>query len=310
MNSEKVSSEQTGKDNVSMISNEKNLFTFHNSPFTFSDYETGLTYMLARYYSQGYGRFLSPDPGYDYDQLDPMSWNLYSYVRGNPIAFVDPFGLELTNAQKAKLQHLQNIGILTDWREFSKDLTNAITNLDLSDKEGANFAFAVLYSSGLNEFVDWEQVGKENYAVYQAAAQFNVKANIDKFREGIDKLNNLVGGLSALPIKPVSLVTTGVSVWLSAFSYVLSGGDNTYLKDMGIDAGTEIFSNLVELKPSVRRISVGKYGYRYYSDITKRFVKNIEGMEKIAQVKTINAVISIGLSFWANKIHKENHKGK
>ena len=56
------------------------------------DYETGLTYMLARYYSQGYGRFLSPDPGYDYDQLDPMSWNLYSYVRGNPIKSLDPTG--------------------------------------------------------------------------------------------------------------------------------------------------------------------------------------------------------------------------
>ena len=56
------------------------------------DYETGLTYMLARYYSQGYGRFLSPDPGYDYDQLDPISWNLYSYVRGNPIKSLDPTG--------------------------------------------------------------------------------------------------------------------------------------------------------------------------------------------------------------------------
>ena len=58
------------------------------------DYETNLTYMLSRYYSQGYGRFLSPDPGYDYDQLDPMSWNLYSYVRGNPINHFDPTGKE------------------------------------------------------------------------------------------------------------------------------------------------------------------------------------------------------------------------
>ena len=59
------------------------------------DYETDLTYMLARYYSQGYGRFLSPDPGYDYDQLDPMSWNLYSYVRGNPIRFIDLTGMDV-----------------------------------------------------------------------------------------------------------------------------------------------------------------------------------------------------------------------
>jgi len=58
------------------------------------DYETDLTYMLARYYSQGYGRFLSPDPGYDYDQLDPMSWNLYAYVRGNPVVRLDKTGKE------------------------------------------------------------------------------------------------------------------------------------------------------------------------------------------------------------------------
>jgi len=64
------------------------------------DYETNLTYMMARYYSQGYGRFLSPDPGYDYDQLDPMSWNLYSYVRGNPIRFLDLTGMSFTEFQK------------------------------------------------------------------------------------------------------------------------------------------------------------------------------------------------------------------
>ncbi len=85
---------QETMDGNYMILKNENLFTFHNSPFTFSDYETGLTYMLARYYSQGYGRFLSPDPGYDYDQLDPMSWNLYAYVRGNPIKSLDPTGEE------------------------------------------------------------------------------------------------------------------------------------------------------------------------------------------------------------------------
>ena len=55
--------------------------------------------MLARYYSQGYARFLSPDPGYDYDQLDPMSWNLYVYVRGNPVQSVDPTGFSKEEVQ-------------------------------------------------------------------------------------------------------------------------------------------------------------------------------------------------------------------
>jgi len=56
------------------------------------DPETGLDYMLARYYTSGSGRFLQVDPGYDYDPMDPMSYNLYSYVRGNPIVRTDPNG--------------------------------------------------------------------------------------------------------------------------------------------------------------------------------------------------------------------------
>ncbi len=99
------------------------------------DYETGLTYMLARYYSQGYGRFLSPDPGYDYDQLDPMSWNLYSYVRGNPVNRIDPDGrlglspeeerklLEKKARIKARLQYEINAGKLhpENWPKMQPD---------------------------------------------------------------------------------------------------------------------------------------------------------------------------------------------
>ena len=92
-----------------MISNEKNLFSFHNSPFTLS----GLTYMLARYYSQGYGTFISPDT---FDLLgkinslssqtnnpeklaqletlmtNPLYWNKYIYCLDNPVNRVDKDG--------------------------------------------------------------------------------------------------------------------------------------------------------------------------------------------------------------------------
>jgi RHS repeat-associated protein len=48
----------------------------------------------ARYYMSSYGRFLSPDPGNaGADLTDPQTWNGYSYVRGNPLAGVDPLGL-------------------------------------------------------------------------------------------------------------------------------------------------------------------------------------------------------------------------
>ncbi len=57
------------------------------------DTESGLDYFGARYYSSGLGRFMRPDgPFLDQYSTDPQSWNLYTYVRNNPIRNVDPNG--------------------------------------------------------------------------------------------------------------------------------------------------------------------------------------------------------------------------
>lgn len=58
------------------------------------DIETGLDYFLARYYSSIQGRFTSPDaPFMDQHEIDPQSWNLYTYVGNNPLLFTDTRGL-------------------------------------------------------------------------------------------------------------------------------------------------------------------------------------------------------------------------
>jgi len=48
--------------------------------------------MHARYYFPYTARFLSVDPGRDYDPKVPQSWNLYAYVRGDPVNAIDPNG--------------------------------------------------------------------------------------------------------------------------------------------------------------------------------------------------------------------------
>lgn len=59
------------------------------------DSETGLDYFGARYYSGAQGRFTSPDePLADQHPEGPRSWNLYSYVRNNPLRLIDPTGRE------------------------------------------------------------------------------------------------------------------------------------------------------------------------------------------------------------------------
>ena len=62
-----------------------------------TDYESGLQYLGARYYSSNMGRFMSPDPSnWGVDFYNPQTWNHYSYVGNNPFSNTDPNGLWLT----------------------------------------------------------------------------------------------------------------------------------------------------------------------------------------------------------------------
>ncbi len=57
------------------------------------DTESGLDYFGARYYASSMGRWLSPDkPFADQHPANPQSWNLYSYVRNNPLTSIDTDG--------------------------------------------------------------------------------------------------------------------------------------------------------------------------------------------------------------------------
>jgi RHS repeat-associated protein len=56
------------------------------------DAETGLDYFGARCNASTMGRFMSPDPVAG-QVANPQSLNLYSYVRNNPIKFIDPTGM-------------------------------------------------------------------------------------------------------------------------------------------------------------------------------------------------------------------------
>jgi RHS repeat-associated protein len=57
------------------------------------DSESGLDYFGARHYGSSLGRFMAPDNVFtDQEQNDPQSWNMYAYVRNNPLGYTDPTG--------------------------------------------------------------------------------------------------------------------------------------------------------------------------------------------------------------------------
>jgi len=58
------------------------------------DAESGLDNFGARYNASNMGRFMSPDPIHIMKQkvTDPQQWNMYAYVRNNPLLLVDNNG--------------------------------------------------------------------------------------------------------------------------------------------------------------------------------------------------------------------------
>ncbi len=83
------------------------------------DAETGLDYFGARYFCAAQGRFTSPDEVFaDQHARDPQSWNLYAYVRNNPLAMVDVKGndaVEVKNKDTGQTTIIIPVHI-TDWR--------------------------------------------------------------------------------------------------------------------------------------------------------------------------------------------------
>lgn len=57
------------------------------------DSESTLDYFGARHYASSLGRFVQADEAFaDQQPSSPQSWNMYAYVRNNPLNRVDPNG--------------------------------------------------------------------------------------------------------------------------------------------------------------------------------------------------------------------------
>jgi RHS repeat-associated protein len=87
-----------GQEKPSATTNGTEKFTGY-----FRDAETQLDYAKNRYHQPGMGRFLSPDPyqasaGGAQSPGNPGSWNQYAYVKGDPVNYKDPTGLDWCDA--------------------------------------------------------------------------------------------------------------------------------------------------------------------------------------------------------------------
>jgi RHS repeat-associated protein len=85
---------RSGYDCYGGASSEKPLFTGQmRDGESNAGTDTGQDFFKARYFWANTARFTSPDaPFADQRPEDGQSWNMYAYVRNNPLRFVDPSG--------------------------------------------------------------------------------------------------------------------------------------------------------------------------------------------------------------------------
>ena len=107
------------------------------------DAETGLDFFEARYYSGPQGRFLSVDPVIITPGRirDPQQLNRYSYVRNNPLKYIDPDGENLFvsgDIESAKAELCNIIGGDCQRIEYDdKNKTITVNVSGLENNEGA-----------------------------------------------------------------------------------------------------------------------------------------------------------------------------
>jgi RHS repeat-associated protein len=123
------------------------------------DAESGLDNFGARYNSSSMGRFMSPDPTMLSKQRlrDPQQWNMYAYVRNNPLAHIDPDG-KACSALNNGSAYCQRADLYANFDSLVHDKTRFFAAASAASQALANVAVPGLgrvgTSSGTRAFLE------------------------------------------------------------------------------------------------------------------------------------------------------------
>jgi RHS repeat-associated protein len=142
------------------------------------DSESGLDNFGARYGASSLGRFMTPDPIFmtRHRLVDPQQWNLYAYVRNNPLNLTDPTGKDLWLKGCGKNTATCNKDYVGTWDKDHKKFTPTTIQ---SDKDG-NFKDhkVTMDTSGIH--IDGKYQGV--FASGTAATAVNGTGNLSGFQ--------------------------------------------------------------------------------------------------------------------------------
>jgi RHS repeat-associated protein len=155
------------------------------------DSESGLDNFGARYDSSQYGRFMTPDPIFmtKHRLVDPQQWNLYAYVRNNPLNLTDPTGKDLWERGCGKETGTCHRDYVGTWDKDHKNFTPTTIQ---SDKNG-NFSGHTVTMTTNGTTIDGKYQGV--FASGTAATVVNGTGNLSGFQATLN--GNCMGSCEA-----------------------------------------------------------------------------------------------------------------
>jgi RHS repeat-associated protein len=135
------------------------------NPYRYAGYyydeETGLYYLMARYYDANIGRFITRDTFHGFED-DPHSLNLYAYTKNNPVMYVDPDGHYVQIVYTALRYLIEKVGYrmaMKAWeiaKPYIKKAIREAKKYEIDGPGGGSRIIQVRYRGGAPIFrLDW-----------------------------------------------------------------------------------------------------------------------------------------------------------
>lgn len=260
---------------------------------------SGMTYLRARYYSSGTGRFLTRDTWMgEYNR--PLSLNRWGYVEGNPVNFTDPSGyspvcdngdwdrcgipdwwkrrshLYVEGFGYFETGHLQRGWGSAKWIEESIDALVGGGEIHLSSKEGQppkEVYWVDYYVTANIKTLDKAQKTSVMYGIYT------------DFERGYETYQNLKWNRFPSAFSPEDLPSDHLGFW--AYTHGLTEDDIPFLLEcLGevTDRGSDQFASVVVdyVSGPYGRASWYPRNYKFQPMITESYSFSYGGSESIS----------------------------
>ena len=230
--------------------------------------KNGLIYMRARYYSPEMKRFVNADILHG-TISDSTSLNRYAYANGNPVSFVDPFGLSATPGVSDYMREeiekiLGGIAGIVQLNEAQLAILNLFVNIDSSYslKGSLTLDLGKIYGADASYELEVQKGSSEIAVDINKLLKFESSKNFKEFLDSSELLQLELELTKNFPLDNYTTYNVSNSVTIDALKhsveYTLSVGLEYEDEHGNSISGTFKFKRVAPHKKNAKKPSVEK----------------------------------------------------